>query len=168
MPSKPGQDVDSFTDLYQHVVGPGSIVAAVITGHLAVEFLLRKLVTQYDAKLESIASDLNHARLVGLSREIGVITEAQAAVLTRINQLRNKLTHQLSYIPSVQELKAIYSSAAGAFDDLTDGISQGSEALDSASSTQELEEWVLPDLFVQIAYDLHHEYIDRGGDHELF
>ena len=168
MRRKRGPEVDSFTNLYQNVVGPGSIVSAVITGHLAIEFLLRKLVTQYDSKLDAIAIDLNHARLVSLAREIGAISEAQAAVLALINHLRNKLAHQLSYAPSIQELKEIFSAAATAFDDLTDGIRQGSEALESASSVHALEEWILPELFVQIAYDLNPAYIDRGADQELF
>lgn len=160
--------IASFTDLYQKVVGPGSVTSAVIAGHLTIEFLLRKLVSQYDTKLQSLADDLNHAKLVALNREIGTISAPQAAVLLQINQLRNKLAHQISYVPSIAELKAIFDAAAEAFTDLTDGIEQGQGELENATAVEELEQWVLPELFIQVSYDLHHEYVDRGGDEELF
>ncbi|WP_019703256.1 hypothetical protein [Paracidovorax oryzae] len=170
MPSRTlsNNDIASFTDLYQKVAGPGSVTSAVIAGHLTIEFLLRKLVSQYDTKLQSLADDLNHARLVALNREIGTISASQAAVLLQINQLRNKLAHQISYVPSIAELKVIFDAAAAAFTDLTDGIEQGQGELKKATAVEELEQWVLPELFIQVSYDLHHEYVDRGGDEELF
>jgi hypothetical protein len=170
MPShKPSvKDISSFTDLYQKVAGPGTVTSLVIAGHLTIEFLLRKLVAQYDPNLTSLADDLSHARLIELSRQIGTLSNAQAAVLVQVNQLRNKLAHQLTYEPSIAELIAVFEAAARAFSDLTDGIDQGRSALKNVSSIEELEEWVLPELFIQISYDLHHEYVERGGDDELF
>ena len=167
-PTPTNNDIASFTDLYQKVAGPGSATSAVIAGHLTIEFLLRKLVSQYDPKLQSLADDLNHARLVSLSRDIGTISASQAAVLLQINQLRNKLAHQISYVPTIAELKLIFDAAANAFTDLTDGIEQGRGELKNAKTVEDLEEWVLPELFIQVSYDLHHEYVDRGGDEELF
>lgn len=170
MPSRnpSNNDIVSFTDLYQKVAGPGSVTSAVIAGHLTIEFLLRKLVSQYDPKLQSLADDLNHAKLVALSREIGTISAAQAAVLLQINQLRNKLAHQISYVPTIAELKLLFDAAAKAFTDLTDGIDQGRGELKNATTVDELEDWVLLELFIQVSYDLHHAYVDRGGDEELF
>lgn len=161
-------DISSFTDLYQKVAGPGTVTSAVIAGHLTIEFLLRKLVVQYDPNLTSLADDLNHARLISLSRQIGNVTDLQATVLVQINQLRNKLAHQLTYEPSIAELTVIFDAAAKAFSDLTDGIDQGRGELKNVSSVEELDEWVLTELFIQISYDLHHKYVERGGDEELF
>jgi len=59
-----------------------------------------------------------------------------------------------------------FSLAADAFTDLTDGISQGIEELANCSDISQLEDYVVPEVFVQISYDLHEEYQSRGGDVE--
>lgn len=162
------RNVASFTELYEKLVGPDTLVSAVITGHLAVEFLLRKLVSQYDQKLAPLAGDLSHARLIELCRDIGRVSSDQAIVLLEVNQLRNKLAHRIAFVPTVSELKALYAKAAAAFSDSTDGIAQGLHELEGANSTGELENWVFLELFIQIAYDLHSEYVAAGGHEEDF
>ncbi len=166
--AKPGQNIASFTDLYQRMVGDRPLVGSLLTGHLAIEFLLRRLVAQYDARLAEHADTLRHHALITLNHQIGTISEEQRDVLTAINRLRNKLAHQISFEPSMEELRQLWVQASGAFSDLTDGISQGIDALGSAASLVAVEEWILPELFVQICYDLHGKYVERGGDDEAF
>ena len=96
------------------------------------------------------------------------ITEEQKDVLLLINQMRNKFAHQLSYLPTIVELKTIYLLSANAFCDLTGGIEQGLEALRYLKNIDEFEQWNMTELFVQICYDLHEKYQMIGGDIEDF
>ncbi|MBO6866576.1 MAG: hypothetical protein JJ877_05990 [Thalassococcus sp.] len=165
--NKKGQ-LGSFTDLYQHTVGGNDLLSSFLPGHLAIEFLLRKLLVQYDAKLERLGDQLTHARLVQLCFDLDLIDSPQRDVLLTINAMRNKLAHNITYAPSLDELRALWSSAAKAFSDLTDGISQGIESLAEAETISDLDGWEFAELFVQITYDLHEEYVGRGGDMEEF
>jgi hypothetical protein len=161
-------NIDSFTALYERAVDPQRLMSPFITGHLVVEFLLRKLVQIYDASLTRHADDLNHARLISLNHDIGTITDVQKDALVDINKMRNKFAHRITYEPTLADLEALFTKCKTAFSDFTDGIDQGLSEIDSAVSVDELEDWVIPELFVQIAYDLHHAYHDRGGDIEEF
>jgi hypothetical protein len=160
--------IDSFTELYERAVTDRSDLAPFLTGHLAIEFLLRKLVTIYDPKLGSLADDLGFSALSRLNKQIGTVTERQYEVLIFINKIRNKFAHEIAYELSVEELSELLHKAAGAFTDMTDGISQGIDALKETKKISELEEWTILELFIQIAYDLHAEYGERGGDIETF
>ena len=160
--------VGSFSDLYERMVGDRPFVSSLLSGHLAVEFLLRRLVRQYDPRLGDHADSLRHAELITLNHQIGTLSDDERSVLVAINKLRNKLAHQITFEPSLDELRQLWRQAAAAFSDMTDGIEQGREALAAAVSVAELEEWVFPELFVQICYDLHNQYVSRGGDQEIF
>lgn len=161
-------NVESFTDLYRHITSENRFISALLPGHLAIEFLLQKLVEQYDPKLSRLSNSLSHARLIELNLHLGNITADQRSVLVAINTLRNKLAHQLTFSPTVEELKPLWRSASKAFSDFTDGIDQGLGALEVASSVDDLDGWEISELFIQICYDLHHIYIDRGGDWDEF
>ena len=41
-------------------------------------------------------------------------------------------------------------------------------ALNDATSIDDLEDWEISELFVQVCYDLHSVYQDRGGDWDEF
>ena len=168
MPPTKGNAIANFTDLYQRMVHDRPFVGALLSGHLAVEFLLRQLVRQYDPRLGEHGNTLRHHALITLNRQIGTVRNTQYEVLVSINTLRNRLAHQISYEPTVDELLQLWRQAAQAFSDLTDGISQGIEALEGATNLNEIDDWVFAELFVQISYDLHEEYVSRGGDQEEF
>lgn len=161
-------EIDSFTTLHQKAVDPRRLTSPFINGHLVVEFLLRKLIQIYDPALTRQAVDLNHAGLISLNYEHGTISNTQKDVLVKINRMRNKFAHQLSYQPSLTELTELFKDCSGAFSDLSDGIAQGLDAINKVKSVDELDEWVIPELFIQIAYDLHEAYHSRGGDMEDF
>ena len=97
MPKPPA--IPSFSELYEHAVGERPWLGAFLSGHLAVEFMLRKLISQYDPKLTTFADDLRHKQLIDLNGQIGTINTAQKDVLISINQMRNKLAHQITYDP---------------------------------------------------------------------
>lgn len=160
--------VQTFTDLYQRTVEERPILAVLLSGHLAIEYLLRKLITIYDPALGRISDELSHAKLLALNADVGTITGKQREVLTRINKIRNRFAHEILYEPTVDELRELFDLAAAAFTDLTDGISQGVEELATCADVQSLENYVIQELFIQICYDLHEEYISRGGDIEEF
>lgn len=160
--------VQTFTDLYQRTVEERPILAVFLSGHLAIEYLLRKLITIYDPALGRISDELSHAKLLALNADVGTITGKQREVLTRINKIRNRFAHEILYEPTVDELRELFDLAAAAFTDLTDGISQGVEELATSADVQSLENYVIQELFIQICYDLHEEYISRGGDIEEF
>lgn len=156
-------NVKNFSGLYQHVTEGNRLQSVLLPGHLAIEFLLRKLISQYDPRLSKLSDDLNHARLIELNLELENITNEQRNVLVTINSLRNKLAHQLTFSPTIEELVPLWVAASKAFSDMTDGIEQGLAALNGAKNVDDLEDWELSELFVQICYDLHSIYTDRGG-----
>jgi hypothetical protein len=166
MPKPP--TIPTFSDLYQHALGDRPWLGAFLSGHLAVEFMLRKLISQYDVKLTMFADELRHKQLIDLNGQIGTISPAQTDVLIAINQMRNKLAHQITYDPSIAEMMSLWTQSANAFTDLTDGISQGLEEMTIEGNLNTLDAWVFSELFVQICYDLHIEYTNRGGDDEVF
>ena len=156
--------IKSFTKLFEEAFNAETCVGPFIGGHLIIEFLLRKLIQIYDPALSRLADDLNHARLIQLNYDLGTIDDSQKETLVLINKTRNKFAHQITYEPTIEELKALFKSASLSFSDLSDGISQGLEVLEEAKSVNDLDEWVIPELFVQISYDLADEYNSRGGD----
>jgi len=160
--------IQSFTDLYQRTVDDRKILGVFLSGHLAIEYLLKKLIAIYDPALIRLSEEMTHARLIALNADIGTINRKQCEVLVRINKIRNKFAHEITYEPTVDDLKELFRMAADAFSDQTDGISQGLEALDSCTGLHDLEGYAIPELFIQISYDLHEEYHSRGGDIEEF
>lgn len=155
--------INTFTDLYDRMVNGRPLLALILPGHLAIEFLLAKIVLQRDASLAGFVERSTHAKLIAKCAELGAIDAEKTAVLTLINRTRNKFAHEITYEPTIAELKLIWNAAAKAFTDLTDGISQGLGDLGEKHFVDELEEWVFPELFVQICYDLHEIYIEGGG-----
>lgn len=121
--------VGSFSDLYERMVTDRPFVSSLLSGHLAVEFLLRRLVRQYDPRLGDHADSLRHAELIVLNHQIGTLRDEERDVLVAINKLRNKLAHQITFEPSLDELRQLWRQASAAFSDLTDGIDQGLEVL---------------------------------------
>ncbi|QDT43456.1 hypothetical protein Pan241w_35570 [Gimesia alba] len=160
--------IDSFTKLYERAVDLQRLMSPFITGHLVVEFLLRKLIQIYDVSLTQHADDLKHARLISLNHNISTITDAQKDALVGINKIRNKFAHRITHEPTLADLKTLFIKCKDAFSDFTDGIEQGLSEIDGAASVDQLEEWEIHELFIQIAYDLHHVYHNRGGDIEEF
>jgi hypothetical protein len=165
---KRNQVIRTFTDLYERTVGDDSLVSSFIKGHLVVEFLLVKIVELSQPKRLNFAEGLNHYKLIQLVNGLGHISEGQKDTLILINQMRNKFAHQLTYEPSISDLKLILSKAAESFHDMTDGIMQGLDEIKDKTLLSECEDWVVPELFVQISYDLHSIYQDLGGDMENF
>lgn len=166
MKKQPG--IPTFSELYERAVSDRPWLGTFLSGHLAVEFMLRKLIGQYDAKLITFADELRHKQLIDLNGQIGTISPAQKDVLNAINQMRNKLAHEITFNPSIGEMMALWSKAAEAFTDLTDGISQGLEEMGSKGNLDSVDTWAISELFVQICYDLQAEYTERGGDEESF
>ena len=166
MPNPP--DIATFPDLYQHAVSDRHWLGPFLSGHLMVEFMLRKLAIQHDGSITARVDKMRHFQLIELNSQIGTISASQKDVLVAINQMRNKLAHEITYDPTIDEMRAMWLAAAAAFSDLTDGISQGLGEMDVEGKLRALDSWVFSELFVQIAYDLHHAFIDMGGDHEVF
>lgn len=160
------RSVELFEDLYHYVAASTEMIGQVLTGHLAVEFLLRRLLTQYDPNLASHVDELSYARLVALSRDVGVMSPARAQVLVQINALRNRYAHAIRYDAEVSEITSLFVGAEHAFTDYADGIKNGLEELRSGRPLSLQNRWLLGELFLAIVYDLHQEFVARGGDEE--
>jgi hypothetical protein len=155
-----------FEDLYHYVAASTEMVGQVLAGHLAIEFLLRKLVDQYDSKLTAHVDGLSHARLIALSRDVGVLSLERAQVLLKVNALRNRYAHAILYDPEVSEIVPLFSAAVLAFTDYSNGIKEGLVELGSGRPLTLHNRWLLAELFLAIVYDLHQEFVARGGDEE--
>lgn len=162
--------IDGFTDLFEKAVGlrDKSFLSYFIPGHLMVEFLLVKIVEIKMPTLKEFVESLNHQKLIELAHGLGVITDDMKISLAAINRMRNKLAHDLTYEPSITEYRDLTLLAKTAFSDFTDGIEQTLAELDGKVSIDECEEFIFPELFMQVSYDLHEIYQELGGDVEDF
>lgn len=160
--------INNFTELYEATVSGDSLISGFIQGHLVVEFLLVKIIEISQPKLIDLAEGLNHYRLIQLAYGLGHLTEGQRDTLISINQMRNKFAHHLTYKPPIEDVKQIFVKASKSFHDLTDGIMQGLEEIEGKTTINECEDGMIPELFVQISYDLHSIYNELGGDTEDF
>ena len=164
--SKTGEEVKLFEDLYHYVAGPADFLGQVLAGHLAIEFLLRKLICQYDSNLERLADGLPHARLIELSHQVGILSAERTETLVLINSLRNRFAHQILYNLELDEIFKLFASGSRGFTDYSDGIKEGLGEISKVRSAFELRKYFLSELFLAIVYDLHREYVRRGGDEE--
>lgn len=160
--------VQSFSELYEHTVSGDNLLSDFIKGHLVIEFLMIKIIEKSKPQLLQFAEGLNHYRLIQLTHGLDLITDDHKKVLTLVNKMRNKFAHQLTFEPPLNDIKNILEKATNAFSDMTDGLEQGLGEIQGKSSIKECEEWVIPEMFVQISYDLHGIYQDLGGDIEEF
>lgn len=137
-----------------HTIEKSDFLTGFIVGHLVLESLMKKAVAKYDQGLGNYANKLKFSGLAGLCFEVGIFTKSQQTTMTAINNMRNKLAHNLEYSPSRQELKALFELASNSFSDMTDGLSQGIDTLNDPDWKHEIGDYTLSDLFIQIAYDL--------------
>lgn len=168
MIKKFSKNIDIFTALYDKGIKPDHLIAPFIAGHLMAEFLLRKLIEIHDPLLKNLSENLSHQRLIQLNFELQNINKNQKNVLNIINKTRNKFAHDITYSLTLYELKNLFELAYQAFSDMTDGISQGMDEIKRSKNIDEIDEWVISELFVQISYDLHDIYQAKGGHFESF
>lgn len=160
--------IQCFEELYHYAAGPEEMIAQILTGHLAIEFLLRQLIILYDENLASFSDELSHARLIALSRDIGTISTQRASVLLQINKLRNRFAHEISYHPELSELLTLFKAAKETFTDYSDGLKEGIKEMATAKNIYDLKyKYHISELFLAIIYDLHQEIVARGGDEEV-
>jgi hypothetical protein len=157
-------NITSFDDLFEAAVDPDGIISSFISGHLMVEFMLVKVIEISSPKLLDFAEDLNHFRLVKLANGLELITDSQADLILKINKVRNKFAHNITYRPTVNEIKQLFTIAKQNFSDMTDGLEQGIGELEGKTKIEECEPYIFSDLFIHIAYDLHEIYQTHGGE----
>ena len=158
--------IRSFDDAYEKIVSADTwtLMPRYLAGHLVIEHLLRKLIQLLEPRLSNLSDSLSHARLIDLVFDFQLISKQQRDVLLKINQIRNNFSHRLDYKPSLKELEILLKEASTTFSDLSDGITQGLGECYSAESIDDIEGWVISELFVQIMYDLESIYESNGGD----
>ena len=160
--------INTFTDLYERFHIEGGLMSDFILGHLVIEFLLIKIIEIGQPKLLKLAEELNHRKLIELVYGLKFISKNQRDVLILINNMRNKFAHDITYTPTIEELKFLSKKACSAFDDSTDAISQGLEELENISLPNECGGWLIPQLCIEISFDLHEIYQNLGGHMENF
>lgn len=157
--------IQSFEELYHYVAGPQERLGQVLAGHLAIEFLLRQHILLYDQNLASLSDELSFARLVSLVRDLKIVSDQRSIVLLEINRLRNRYAHEIRYEPEISDLLPIYKAAKGAYTDYSDGLKNAIDEMSTVQSIYGLEYQYHPsELFLAVIYDLHQEFIARGGD----
>jgi hypothetical protein len=93
-----------------------------------------------------------------------ILSERIRAYIAPVDALRNRYAHAIRYDPAVSEITTLFSSAALAFTDYSDGIKEGIVELSSGRLLDLQNRWLLGELFSAIVYDLHQEFVARGGD----
>lgn len=110
--------------------------------------------------------DLPHARLIALASDVEILSSERGQVLVQINSLRNRYAHAIRYHPEVSELKSLFSAATFAFTDYSNGIEDALVELGAGRAFDIQNGWLMAELFLAIVYDLHREFVSRGGDEE--
>ena len=160
--------IETFTDLFFKAAEPSDFISSFIMGHLVIEFLLLRIIEISSPNLVTFAESLNHHKLIQLVSGLGLISDDVKETLLSINGMRNKIVHDISFVPTVQEYKNILLQAQRAFSDMSDGISQSLSEIEGKAQIEECAGFIFPELFIQVSYDLHGIYQDLGGDNDAF
>lgn len=161
--------IECFTDVYvKAILTDDTFISDFIKGHLMLEFLMLKCVEIILPNKIKYAEELTHKKLIDFIYNKKIISVEMKNTLIAINQMRNKLAHQITYKPSFDEYKNLLVLAEKASDDLTDGIWQSLDEMKGKTNLSECEDYIFIELFVQLSYDLHGIYQDNGGDIEEF
>ena len=153
--------IETYEDLF--ILEPNPLISTYILGHLQVEFLLHKIIEIIHPDLANFANSISHYKIIELAHGLGLIDKNHKDALVEINKLRNKLAHNITFVPSVKDFIRIFKLAQKAFTDMTDGISQGLDELNNIDEITEDFDFHISDMFSQIIYDLHPIYCNLGG-----
>ncbi|WP_280760312.1 hypothetical protein [Prescottella agglutinans] len=99
--------------LESHLAGT-KVLEVMLKGHLWLESLLNK--TLELTFTDPSAFDLDRAQFaqkVNLAQALGLIDSGEAASIRLVNKLRNRLAHELSGEPTLNELERLESSLVG-------------------------------------------------------
>jgi hypothetical protein len=160
--------IKSPEELFRKAVDPNNFISTFILGHLWIECLLVQIVRVHSPKLAKFTEKLNHSRLIEFVYGLELLNEKQVESLVAINTMRNKLAHNITYEPSVQEYRNLVLTAQKAFSDMTDGFEQALAELEGKNNLKDCEEFIYPEIFMQIAYDLEAIYVENGGKIDSF
>ncbi|TNI45081.1 hypothetical protein [Aeromonas veronii] len=141
-------------DIYYRTLEDRPDIGWFLQGHIVVEYMLRKRLCDVQGGASKNLDKSGFHKVLLESERHGVVNNDQRVVLEKINKVRNKYAHDLNYIPELEEWLDIWRSAKGAFSDMTDGIEQGLEELESVEKLEDADRFHLNELFVQICHDL--------------
>jgi hypothetical protein len=96
------------TKFEEHVTGANPVITYVLSSHLWLEHLLiRSLFTVIPEPNVLLGRNLTFSFLVSLAEAHMIIKPDFALVLRRVNALRNKFAHQLSFEPNDSEISEL-------------------------------------------------------------
>ncbi|MBA6339422.1 hypothetical protein H4J59_00040 [Colwellia sp. MB02u-10] len=160
--------ISSPLELFGRAVDPSNFISTYILGHLWIERLLFHIIKIKTGKSERAIERLTHAKLIDLIDSLNILEPLQLKTLRKINQTRNKLAHDISYDFSITEFRSLVHLAQSAFSDMTDGFEQTLDELEGKANLNEVSDFVYPEIFMQIAYDLEAVYVELGGKIDSF
>jgi hypothetical protein len=146
--------MESFEELYFKMTEGRIILSEYLSGHLAIEFMLRKILEKKSSLLAQDVLRMSHFQVIQTVNAEGHISDIEKEYLLKINKIRNRFTHEIDFVPTLGEIKELLDEAKAIFQDQTDGISQGLHMISEISEIDKIEKWVISELFVQICYDL--------------
>ena len=100
------------TGFEKHVSRADGIIAHVVATHLWIEHLLIRSLAAVLPRPDAIFSRRppSFAALVDLAEALEVVAPDFADVLRRVNALRNKFAHRISFEPEAEEIQALQKS----------------------------------------------------------
>lgn len=159
-----GKEVDSLLNIFDRAVDQNNFISTFILGHLWIESLLFHILKLKTEISDKALERLTHAKLIDKVESECILSSSQIETLRAINRTRNKIAHNISYDMTISEYKSLIELAQEAFSDMTDGLLQTLEELEGKNKISEMSEFVYPELFMQIAYDLESVYTNLGGE----
>jgi hypothetical protein len=97
---------------------------------------------------------LSHFELISALSDLGYINNKEKIVLLEINKIRNQFTHDITFFPSVAEIKILFKNAQSAFFEFYEGFSRGLNKLDGIELIDIYEIEIFIDFFMEIVYNI--------------
>lgn len=141
-------------DIYYETLNERPDIGWFLQGHMVLEFMLRKRLKDRKGTTATSLEQSSFYRILQIAHQNGVVNTKQKAVLEKINHIRNKYAHELTYRPTLAEWIELWENAKESFSDMTDGIEQGLADLYSAKNLEDADRFHLNELFVQICHDI--------------
>lgn len=137
-------------------------MSAFITGHLIIESILVQLIDLKEERENTFKK--NFPTKIKMCIDLKLITPVMGEYLKKVNQLRNKLAHNLGYRLSFEEVFSLCKEASEA------GIDFSDDTIHSDKETS--EEWygtegIIQELFQNTAIDLGFVMEEHGGEFQF-
>ena len=153
MKNKPNT-IETFEELTEKILVRGDLLSTYLRGHLMTEFICKKILRVKPNKYLKHIEKMGYYELTKALYELQYINDEEKKVLLEINKIRNSFAHDLTFFPTVVDLRILFQNAHNTFLEFFDGFSRSLKKLDEIEQISSSEIEILIDFFMEILYNL--------------